>query len=167
MKASRPADCGNRFTVPSCWGISIISSRAPRSRRFIQPLSPILAPLGRSADVEAADRLTQKRQTATLLHEGARIVLVVKEAPDIFGSLAVALGLAYSRVLVDEELEGHVAISCELPTTLRTHEPRSLVAALLLQLIQPASYAPHGPLLAELSRCRSSSSRRSISSRCS
>src|SRR5215213_8407135 len=167
MYASRPADCGNRFTVPSFCGISSISSLASRSRRFIQPLSPILAPLERCADVEAAECLAQERQAATLLHEGAWVVLVGEDAPDIFGGLAVAFGLASSRVLVDDVLEGHVAISCELPATLRTHEPRSLVAALLLQLIQPASYAPHGPLLAELSRCRSSSSRRSISSRCS
>src|SRR5215213_8014956 len=110
MKASRPADCGNRFTVPSCCGISSISSRASRSRRFIQRLSPILAPLGRCADVEAADRLTQERQAATLLHEGAWVVLVGEEAPDILGGLAVAFwrSLAYSRVLVDDVLEGHV-----------------------------------------------------------
>src|SRR5215213_7725357 len=132
MKASFAADCGKRPTVPSFCGISIISSRASRSRRFIQPLSPILAPLERCADVEAADRLTQKRQAATLLHEGARIVLVVKEAPDILGSLVVTRLAAPPDPFVDDEFEGHVAISCELPAALRTHERRSLIAALLL-----------------------------------
>src|SRR5215207_1140395 len=98
----------------------------------IIPLEWGFAPLGRCAEVEAAGRLTQERQAATLLHEGARIVLVVEDVQDISRSLAVAFGLAYSRPLVDDVLEGHVASRDELPATLRTHKRRSLVAAPLL-----------------------------------
>ena len=46
VNASRPADLGKRVIVPSCCGISIISSRASRSYRLSLSLSPITALLG-------------------------------------------------------------------------------------------------------------------------
>ena len=44
MYASMPADRGKRATVPSCCGISIISSSAAFSARFMRSLSPLAAP---------------------------------------------------------------------------------------------------------------------------
>jgi hypothetical protein len=46
VNASRPTDLGKRVIVPSCCGISIISSRASRSYRLSLSLSPITALLG-------------------------------------------------------------------------------------------------------------------------
>jgi hypothetical protein len=70
VNASRPADLGKRVIVPSCCGISIISSRASRSYRLSLSLSPITALLGLKGLLELLRAgyqlfLLTRRQTVT------------------------------------------------------------------------------------------------------